>query len=155
MKNDLVKLRSGEMAPDLALRSAASNPVRVSDYRNRENVILLFARPGEAVSLQRLLADLEDRQADLAWEHTAVIVVLQDPAQAELSIPEHFPVWIDSEDRWYRLMFGDQPEAPAAYVALDRFGEVIHFGPISGPEGDVIAQDLLEIVQFVELLCPE
>ncbi|HEX2979933.1 MAG TPA: redoxin domain-containing protein [Anaerolineaceae bacterium] len=154
MANDRkAQLHPGQMMPDFELRSSTGQSLRLSDFRNRNNLVLIFPEAAQRDHLPDYLAELEDKQSDFKDESTRVLLILppgDQPFANEM-------VYSDPVGSAYpAVSAADYLLKPGSVaIVVDRFGEIdAIFRQEPGealPPGDV----LLEEVRFIELQCPE
>lgn len=154
MSTQEAQIRRGLQLPDFGLPVIPEGVVRVSDFRNRQNLIIIFRGNADSARVENLYRDLTHNQSDLEWEDTQVLWIIEtlNPEPVE---PREFPVLVDEGGKVYRQLFGTQVERKPNYLVLDRFGELYDFGPVYSDGDPVDAQELLDMVRFIELQCPE
>jgi peroxiredoxin len=150
-------LRSaGEIMPDFTLASNRGQFVRISDYRGRSNLVLIFCGDGKSEATRSFLRRASQQFFQFEDEEAELLAVVQ----AE-SLPEHlgnlsFSALLDAKGHAHRLAVfahGGELPAPLVYV-VDRFGEIRSvFHPKETPEAAV--SSVLEWVRYINLECPE
>jgi hypothetical protein len=137
---------------DLSLIQGNGDSIRISDFRHRQNLVVLFTGESGFGRLSDLVKALSARYAEFRAEEAEILVVVAPSAgsQAGLGAGLPFPVarpQAGGQDR-------EQLAGPGITV-LDRYGEVY---AAYRPEGDAalpMVDELLEWLRFIELQCPE
>ena len=151
----------GEIVPELTLLSTAGASVRVSDYRSKRNLILIFCGAVNSASARRVVRRVSELYAEFVAEEAEVFAVVQgagDEAEdLDGSCNPPFPILLD-KDRHAHELFGirssEQHSLPAVCV-VDRFGELRHVSRAAGSQPSGFARDILEWVRYINLECPE
>ena len=151
----------GEIVPDFVLFSTEGARVRISDYRGKRNVVLIFCRVGRSESVRNLLRDLSKWYREFVSEDAELFAVIQGERHkaGELNrsglLP--YPVLMDTEghvhDRFGAPVPAQDP-LPMVCVA-DRYGEIRHVCRAGDPKTSCGAQEILDWVRFINLECPE
>jgi peroxiredoxin len=151
----------GDMMPDLDLTGPGGRPVRISDYRQRKNLVLLFM-DGAGLGARRLLRGLAFRHEELVREDTEVMAVSLGP-EGIPELPEPFAggppfrVLADDEGGAHRAV-GASPrdgEEGTSLFILDRYGQIFAaYGP-GGRAPIPPLGEILDWVRFIESECPE
>jgi peroxiredoxin len=134
------------MVPDFVLESSEGKLVRLSDYRGRRDLLLVF--PGQDSGSSELLQALSAKKDELESEETVVLVLVpRDVAharevKAEQQIP--FPVLADADGAVHER-YG------ALLVLTDRYGEIYSIHRDKWPDAD----DLMASVRHINAECPE
>ncbi len=145
--------RTGYRLRDFALKSLDGDEVRLSDYRGRSNLILIFnARSKDCVALVRDLAsqcsNLHEQQAEV------LVIVLRGGVRNDLpQLP--FAVLSDTEGTVqadYGLQSGN--DSVSGIFIADRFGELAasYIGPAVA---NATSASILKWLEFVNSQCPE
>jgi hypothetical protein len=133
----------------LSLTKGNGETLRISDYRQKQNLVILLTGETGFGLLSRLVNDLSERYAEFRAEETEILVVAggfgQPPEELEAGLP--FPVTTHPES-------GIDGETPAIKV-LDRYGEIYASYRPDDLSGVPTADDLLGWLRFIELQCPE
>jgi hypothetical protein len=134
---------------NLSLTKRNGETLRISDYRQKQNLIILLTGETSFGLLSRLVNDLSERYAEFQAEETEILVIVggfgHAPEKLGAGLP--FPV-ATYPDR------GLDGKTPAINV-LDRYGEVYAAYQPDDLAGVPTADDLLEWLRFIELQCPE
>ncbi|MCL5669826.1 MAG: peroxiredoxin family protein [Acidobacteria bacterium] len=151
----------GEIVPDFALFSTTGTRVRVSDYRGKCNLVLIFCGTGCCESVRSLVGELSGMYADFVAEEAELFAVVQG-ADREVedfrrSCDPPFPVLADKEGHGHDF-FGapasEQDSFPVICV-VDRYGEVWQVFRAVDSEASCAARDILDWVRYINLECPE
>jgi peroxiredoxin len=151
----------GQLIRDFTLTSTLGQPISLSDYRGRSNLVLVFAGGGDGSPDLKILAEIAGDYARFLDQPAQALAIMQcTQAKAarikeEMNLP--FPLLVDEDGRTHRPAgaadnYGHP--APAIYIT-DRFGEV--FAVYRAAEGQTMP-DLQEIVTwlaFINSQCPE
>ncbi len=148
----------GHRLHDFELTSALGPVVRLSDYRGRSNLVLIFT--DDRTETRQLLVDMAGQYAQIKDEQAQVLAVLKSRQQAsgakqELQLP--YPVLADDDGRAHRRAGAVdlQGHNSAAVYVTDRFGEV--FGVYRTRDGQSLptVAEILDWLEFVNSQCPE
>jgi mycoredoxin-dependent peroxiredoxin len=145
--------------PDFELMAISERTMRVSDYRGRSNLVLIFTDDRSATA--KLLAEIAQVYDQIQSEETEIITIGQcsrdecGGMKERLKLP--FPVLSD-EDGLIHSEVGASDErghAVAALYVTDRYGEI--FAVYRTRDGQVLptATGILNWLEFVNSQCPE
>lgn len=151
----------GEIVPDFALFSTGGARVRISDYRGKRNLALIFCGTGCSESVRSLLCQVSELYSEFVAEEAEVFAVVRgagpEAEHLERSCALPFHVLVDKEKHAHDL-FGapslGRDSLPVVCV-VDRYGEVRHVLRGAQVQGSCAAQDILEWVRYINLECPE
>jgi thioredoxin-dependent peroxiredoxin len=151
----------GEIVPDFALLSTMGARVRVSDYRGKRNIILIFCGAGRSKSVRSLVRQVSELYAEFVAEEAEVFAVVRgaggEAEDLKCNCDPPFPVLVDRENRAHDL-FGS-PASGQDFLPLvcivDRYGEVRHISRAGEPEASFGAPEILDWVRYINLECPE
>lgn len=149
----------GYLLRDFVLTSATGRSIRLSDYRGRLNLVLIFAGDGSGTT--SLLSDVASQYPQIRNEYAEVLAVIwrtreQARNNGELmQLP--YPLLIDEGGHLHHE-FGAidaQGQASAAVYITDRCGEV--FGSYRKPDGQNLptTKEILDWLEFINSQCPE
>lgn len=150
----------GQLIRDFTLISTLGQPISLSDYRARSNLVLIFGG-GDGSSDIEILAEIARDYASFLDEQAQVLAIVQCTREkaarikAEMNLP--FPLLVDEDGRIHRHTgAADNYGQPATAIYItDRFGEV--FAAYRAAEGKTMP-DVREIVTwlaFINSQCPE
>lgn len=108
--------------PPFVLPDRAGKPFNTARLRGRRHMILLFVSPEDA-DASAYLQTFAVRQAELAWLHTEVVVVIPDDASVDTIPSLPFPVLRDDGRVRARILPDVAPDVVALLVA-DQYGQV-------------------------------
>lgn len=139
---------------DFVLRSTAGAEVRLSDYRGRSNLILIFGALSAQCSV--LIGDVAAQYQRLREEQAEVLFIIPAPIEKdEQPIQLPFPVLVDSGRQLYAeygLQLNSDPIS-GIFIA-DRFGELA--ASYVGPEtANATCASILKWLEFINSQCPE
>lgn len=144
---------------NLNLTKSSGRSMRISDYRQKKNLVILFTDAPDFGLLSGLVNAMSERYAEFRAEEAEILVVVRHLSHslARLQTGLPYPVvtvqgdGINSKTSPANL----QRLTSATIFVLDRYGEVyatyLPDDLVSVPTVD----DLLEWLQFIELQCPE
>lgn len=155
------RLHSGQMMPDFTLTTSEGEPIRISDFRNRYNLVLIFTGDTSTEPLQDFLEDLSDRKSDIqALDARAFVIVPGDEARAarfQSRMGLNLTVLADPDGSVYHRVLGIDRNVLAnlqVYV-IDRFGEIYSSFETGDHESLPTADEVLSWLDFIEIQCPE
>lgn len=151
----------GQIIPEFTLLSTAGTCVRLSDYRGKRNLILIFCGAGDSASVRCVVRQVSELYGEFVAEEAEVFALVQgasDKAEdLERSCNPVFPVLPDQERRAHEL-FGVQSSERQRFPAvciIDRFGELRDVSRPAESQRSSFARDILEWVRYINLECPE
>ena len=155
--NDLPS--KGRRLRDFGLVSALERFIRLSDYRGRSNLGLIFA--DDCSESKQLLSELARQYPQIKNERSEVLAVMQlsreQAAEAKERLELPYPVLADENGRIHHDVGAVdlQVRASAAVYVTDRFGEV--FGVYRTRDGQPLpgVADILNWLEFINSQCPE
>lgn|SRR5574337_1306340 len=152
-------LLPGGMMPDLAFVSATGRRLRISDYRGRRNLVVVFCGNGKSNAARNLLEQIFRSYSEFESEEAQALAVVQAAGQPPGNFVQGgacpFPVLYDEGGHGHELagVSAADSDAPVVLV-VDRFGEIRHAGR-AGQPGSINAEDVLDWVRYINLECPE
>ncbi len=155
--NDLPS--KGRRLRDFGLISALGQLIRLSDYRGRSNLVLIFT--DDLAESKRLLSEVAAQYPPIKNEQSEVLAVMQlsrqEAAEARQRLELPYPVLADEKGRIHQEVGAVdlQGRTSAAVYVTDRFGEV--FGVYRTRDGQRLpgVADLLNWLGFINSQCPE
>jgi len=150
--------RPGFMIRDFMLVSNRGEEVRLSTFRGRSNLAVVF--PGHSDAMRVFLIDAERRGREFSEQDTAVVVVVPyGPEEQAIPIESGSPflVLYDKTHAVYqRSGATDENGHPVPLVYLtDRFGEIVStYGGFSHLIPPTV-EEVLGTFDFVNQQCPE
>jgi peroxiredoxin len=151
--------RKGLGFPDCELMSSSEHPIRLSVYRGRSSVVLIFTDDKAATA--ELLSAIAHSYDDFKYEEAEVIAVSKSSpkecARIKQGLKLPFLVLSDGDGRVHREVGASDEEghaAAAAYVT-DRYGEI--FATYRTRDGQALptATEILNWLEFINSQCPE
>ena len=151
----------GQLIRDFTLTSTLGQPISLSDYRGRSNLVLVFAAGGDGSPDLKILAEIAADYARLLDEQTQVLAIMQCTQAKAARIKEQgnlpFPLLVDEDGRIHRPAgAADNYGHPATAIYItDRFGEV--FAVYRAAEGQTMpdSQEIVTWLAFINSQCPE
>lgn len=146
------RLAPGQLAPPFTLTASDGRRVRLWDYKQRRNLVLIFLS-GQDTGVLDAVADRYAEYRDLEAEVLALLPLAAEQAQSLVpagTLP--FPLLLDPDAAVRRRYLGEQR---SGVVIIDRFGTVY---AIYGGETatDLPAQEeWLSWLRYIALQCPE
>lgn len=149
----------GRRLHDFGLTSADGELIRLSDYRGRSNLVLIFT--DERGESQKLLSAVARQYPDIKNEEAEVLAVLwssgTQTAEAKQTRELPYPVLAGEDGRIHREVgaVDSRGRASAAVYVTDRFGEV--FGLYRTRDGQPLPAvgEILNWLEFINNQCPE
>lgn len=146
--------RIGYRLRDFMLRNSAGAEVRLSDYRGRSNLILIFG----TLSAQRsiVIGDLAAQYQSIREEQAEVLLIsptLVEEPQRPAQLP--FPVLMDPGRQFY-TEYGLQPNRDliSGIFIADRFGELAA-SYVGSETANATPASILKWLEFINSQCPE
>lgn len=146
--------RIGYRLRDFLLRSTAGAEVRLSDYRGRSNLILIFG----AVSAQRsaLIRDVAGIYQRIREEQAEVLLIV--PAvfkEPNGPLQPPFAVLVDSDRQTYDEygLFLNNDPISGIFIS-DRFGELAA-SYVASQTANATSASILKWLEFINSQCPE
>ena len=152
--------RSGQMLPDFHLPTVDGPKVRLSDYRNRRNIVLLVLQ-GLSRGTDRLLTELAQASAGLADDNAQALVVVEGPLQAAQSLQHMyglpFPVLADEAGAVAALLGpAEAGGGPRLAVHVASRSARVYWSVWAGPDDRLpTVKDIRGWLEFIEIQCPE
>lgn len=137
-----VILAVGERAPDFAVEDHHGNPVRLADYRGRQNVVLIFYPVNETPGCTRQLCAARDAWDDYTAAEVQVFGVNPASAESHRAFAENhnfpFPLLVDTEEQVIRA-YGTKGErhTQRTVYGIDKSGTIV-FAERGMPETETI-----------------
>jgi peroxiredoxin len=158
MPNQVPVYQPGQRLPDFSLPSTLGHPIRISDYRNRVNLVVMICNPQTIEALYPMLAGMNRVNSELAAENTQALVVLP----VNLDEAEHlhdefgltYPLMADVNGKVAREMIQVHEPGLEMYI-LDRYGEIYAVERIETGGHLPESREILDWVRFMEIQCPE
>jgi len=151
----------GQLIRDFTLISSLGQPISLSDYRGRSNLVLIFAGGEDGSSDIKILAEIATDYAGFLDEQTQVLAIVQCTREraarikAETNLP--FPLLVDEDGRIHRdTGAADKYGQPATAIYItDRFSEV--FAVYRAAEGQTMPEvrEIVTWLSFINSQCPE
>lgn len=161
--------RPGHMVRDFELPSTTGGRVRISSFRGRKNLLLVF--PGHSDEMRALLEEASKRSSEFATQEAVIIAVLPEPRSEEetsganhvakndsAANPDSCVVVLHDESRSaYRLSGGLDKvgeSIPLLYLT-DRFGEIASAYSAQSKAEPPSLDEILRTLDFLNQQCPE
>jgi len=150
--------RPGYMIRDFTLRSSWGEDLRMSSFRGRTNLVLVFA--GQSDAMRGFLSEMAQRSREFSEQETRVVAILVRSREVR-SVPtsDDSPILeLYDETMNVHLLSGATDEnvcpVPLVYVT-DRFGEIV--ATYSAPDHALPPKvdEILRTLEFVNHQCPE
>jgi peroxiredoxin len=146
--------RVGYRLRDFMLRSTAGAEVRLSDYRGRSDLILIFA----TISAERsaLIRDLAGHYRRIREEQAEILLVVPATAKQPERAPQPpFPVLVDSGRKIYAEYGLHTNNDPISGIFIaDRFGELAA-SYVGLEAANATSASILKWLEFINSQCPE
>lgn len=150
--------RPGYMIRDFTLRSSRGEGVRLSDFRERANLVLVFA--GHSDAMRVFLQSAAGHSRQFSEQETCVISILscagKEPAVRRPDDSSILKLYDEVLAAHYRsgATDGNGHLIPVIYVT-DRFGEIVAAYVVQGDASPPSVEDILRTLEFVNHQCPE
>lgn len=149
----------GHRFPEFEWITSSGRPLRLSDYRGRFNLVLVFADDQKATV--ELLGELGGLYGKFKSQEAEIIAVVQSSRQECAGIEQRlklpYAVLPDEDGRIHRAVgaSGQSQHAAAAVYVTDRYGEV--FAAYRTRDGQTLppAAEILSWLAFINIQCPE
>lgn len=149
--------RPGFMIRDFTLVSNHGENIRISSFRGRSNLVLVF--PGYSDAMRGFLEEVQWHIQELSEQDTAVVVIVscgQDEQTIRFEKTSPMLVLCDKSHAAYRLSGATENGRPVPLVYLtDRFGEIA--STYIAPEHSMppTIDQILSTLEFTNHQCPE
>ena len=146
------------MMRDFVLATARDEIVRLSNFRGRSNLAVVF--PGYSDAMRVFLEEVARHICEFTDQDTAVLVVLpHGPEERAFPIANNSPIVVlyDKTHEVYRLSGAtDENGRPVPLIYLtDRFGEIISAYATQDHSMPPSVGEILSALEFVNYQCPE
>jgi peroxiredoxin len=161
MIDPINRLKTGQRLPNFRLPDLRNNPVSLSSYRRRSNLVVAFSGQPVSMAFTDLLDALAEGYAALDEHEAEAIVVLPVPhteaAALRAGARDPFPVLIDAGGEIHRQTGAvNSMGEPAFTVAiLERYGEVYGLYGVDENAPPPSLDGILEWLAYIELQCDE
>jgi len=148
------------MVPDFSLPSTSGRPIRISDYRQRSNLVLLFVAQADREAIRPLFDQLQSARGEFANENAELLAVFPTSiAEVERLKDEagiEFPILSDERGLTRRFLTAEDGAGLLTSIFIvDRYGEIYAIERIEQAGSVPDAEEILDWVRFIELQCPE
>jgi peroxiredoxin len=151
----------GQLIRDFTLNSTLGQPISLSDYRGRSNLVLIFCGDGSIPSYFTILKQMEMDYSTFQDEQTQMLAIVQCRPRAATRIQQQlqlsFPLLVDLDGRIHHSAGAvDRQGRPAAAIYIaDQFGEV--FAAYRAADGEAMpsVQAIVKLIRFINSQCPE
>jgi len=160
MNDPINRLTTGQQLKNFTLPDLRNNPVTLSSYRRRSNLVVLFSGEPVSEAFTSLLDELAAAYTALDEHEAEALAVLPVPqAEAAYRAGAHdpFPVLTDPGGAVHRQCGAvNSMGEPAFTVAiLDRYGEVYGMYVVNEKTPPPSIQSIIEWLEYIELQCDE
>ena len=143
----------GQLLRDYELKKADASSLTLSDFRNKQNLVLILLPPAIEPRQTQLIASLAEKSAEVRENETRVIVVVRPEQLARVAeLSEVLTAAVDESGRMFAELCG--ADATTIYFT-DKFREVFHVFHIAGGDPLPTTDDILGWIKFVAMQCPE
>ena len=150
--------RPGYLIRDFTLENSAGENIRISSFRGRANLLLVF--PGYSEGMRAFLEDAARHSREFSdQEATLVAVIAYGPEEREIltTVAPSILVLHDRTHSAYRLSGALDEEGkliPLVYLT-DRFGEIVLSYSLPGNTMPPNVDQVLRTLEFLNHQCPE
>jgi len=151
--------KKGLRFPNFELMADSGRTMRVSDYRDGSNLVLIFTDDRSATA--KLLAEIARAYDQLKNEEADIIAVggcsREECARIRGQLRLPFAVLADEDGRVHRQVGAsdEQGHAAAALYVTDRYGEIFAIYRTRDGQALPTATEILNWLEFVNSQCPE
>ena len=150
--------RPGFMIRDFTLVSAGGEDVRISSFRGRVNLVVVF--PARSDAMRVFLEDVGRRGHKFTEQDTRVVAVIPGGPEEQTIPIENSPavvVLYDQTHAVYRRSGAtDENGRPVPLVYLtDRFGEIVSVYVAPSQSMPPKVEEILSALEFMNQQCPE
>jgi peroxiredoxin len=150
--------RRGFMIRDFTLASNCGEDIRISSFRGRSNLAVVFL--GHSVAMRVFLEDLGQHGCEFSEQDTTIVAVIPcGPEEQTIPIENKPPILVlyDKTHAVYQLSGAtDENGRPIPLVYLtDRFGEIAATYAAPGHPMPPTVAEILSTLDFVNQQCPE
>lgn len=138
---------------DFFLKSTDDSEIRLSDYRGRSNIVLIFSSPSGDCA--RLILELARNHHLIHEQHAAVLVIVSRRADLDALLPSPVVILTDFNENIYAdygLHKGTDPVS-GVFIA-DRFG-VVAAAYVGAETAELTGASILKWLEFINSQCPE
>ena len=154
-------LAPGQRLPEISLWAPDGSRVRVGDYYDRSNLVLLCVGSNRIACLEILLTEMASDLAAFKAENAKILLILAGTqaqagsAQNWMNLP--FQILADPDGDAQRRLGVSKAGGPmgAAVCVADRFGEVVFSWRDGQGHPQPASSDLLACLRSTEQQCPE
>jgi peroxiredoxin len=161
--NPVLLPKRGQPLPELAGAAVDGTKIRISDFRGRKNIVLVFSGRESTGRGQELIRALGARYGEIQEETAEIVLVVAGPIdearrlESDAQLP--FPILADEHNKLHRAIgaveIGEDHDEPVAAVCIaDRYGDV-YFAQLCSDAACSSAEDILDWLEFIEIQCPE
>lgn len=151
----------GQLIRGFTLISALGQPISLSDYRGRSNLVLVLAGGDFDNPTLEILTEIAANHTQFREQQAEVLAILQCDREHAVRIAHQaglpFPVLVDEDGRIHRSAgAADRSNHPSvAIYVTDAFGEV--FAVYRTADGQTMpsAHEIMKWLSFINMQCPE
>ncbi len=150
---------TGQMLPDFHLPTVDGRRIRLSDYRNRRNIVLVVLQ-GLSRGTDRLLSELAQAASPLADDNAQALIVVEGSLEAAQSLQQMyrlpFPVLADEAGGLAPLLGpNDGGSGPHLAVHVANRSARVYWSAQAGPQDPApTMKDVHGWLEFIEIQCP-
>jgi peroxiredoxin len=161
MDQTRVRLHTGQQLQNFTLLDLHHNPVTLSSYRRRRNMVVVFSGQPVKRAFGELLDALAETYPSLG-DHAAEALALMPVSHPEAvkhraGAKDPFPVLVDAGGEVHRQSGAVDPAGEPAFMIaiLDRYGEVYGLYELDENTPPPSIQGIIEWLEYIELQCDE
>jgi peroxiredoxin len=145
------------MIRDFALVSHLGESIRISSFRGKSNLALIFS--GNSDAMRGFLDEMQRHGREFAEQDTTIVAVVPCGLEEQtISIKKKSPILVlfDNPHAVYRISGATENGRPVPLVYLtDRFGEIV--STYIEPEHSMppTIEEILRTLEFINHQCPE
>lgn len=151
-------LKAQQLAPNFRLSTIDGKIVQLWDFRQRKNVVLVFAPDRAGELTHDILNSFKENLAEYRSANTVILFVISDFQQSELHVPgtDDFHILLDKEKQAARSYFGQENhEAGYGVFIIDRYGELWTQWQTLQSSELPSQKEIIDSINLIEMQCPE
>ena len=151
----------GQLIRSFTLMSALGQPISLSDYRGRSNLVLVLAGGDSGNPDLVILTEIAANYAQFREQQTEVLAIVQCDRERAVQIARRtslpFPLLVDEDGRIHRSAGAvDMSGHPAVAIYItDAFGEVFALYRTADGQTMPSVQEIVKWLSFINMQCPE
>jgi peroxiredoxin len=143
--------------PGFELPSSRGYNIALSDYRQRQHLIIVFVRDARCVACQSFLREFKERYGEVRESSEALAIIggergIAEDLHRQMDLP--YPFLFDPENKFVGKVLEDE-RVMSVVVLVDRYGAVWKRFVPEREDGSLDVDEVIKWLGFMELQCPE